>query len=336
MRVAVTGLHAGCRRAPGLAVASCLQAAGDCDVVAMDYDNLATGLYSLGLPHKELLRWPGRPGELSHQIAEIHQKTPIDVILPCLNDDIPLFCRARQELRSMGIRTLLPTLEALQARSKPRLPALAARIGLSCPETIVCRSPGHVRGALEAIGVPCIIKGRECGVFPVGSRDAFAYFASRCVESFGYPVLVQRWIEGEEFSLLGLSDAHRQIQATVAVKKIGIADDGETWMGVTVHQDQFTQYARKFVQELAWVGPYEFDLLQAGDRTYLLDVNPRFPSWIDGLVEAGFNAPTMAVTLVLGHKRPPTCPVVSGIVMFKDFEDHCFPLSELSEERSLC
>jgi len=331
--VGITGVHAGCQRSPGLAVARALHGTANYDVIAIDYDNLATGLYLPYFKAVEVLPWTTDLAEFLGHIRTVHQKHSLNVLIPCLNEDIGPTSELERQLQLLGIATLLPPKSSVEARGKAVLPRLAEELGLRHPETVVCKTDTDLEAAIHQIGCPCVVKGPECGVFPVRSKELFDYYATYCATSFEFPVLVQEWMEGEEFSVFCLCDNCSNLWISVTVKKLGIADDGESWMSMVVDGAEFEPYMRRLVSLLDWVGPVECDLLKGDDGIYLLDVNPRFPAWIDGLASVGCNVPSLATQLAQKLKpfKPEVAPVV-GAVFFKDFEDTCFSIDSMISE----
>jgi carbamoyl-phosphate synthase large subunit len=329
VKIGITGVHAGCNRSPGLSVAKALRHSGCYDIVAIDYDNLATGLFLPIFTDCEVIPWNAEPDKLYVEISKIHKKHNIDILFPCLNNDIIPFSDIASNLSLLGIHTLLPFKTSVNARNKIQLAHLAGQIGLRYPRTIVCYTEGDLEAALEQIGCPCVVKGPECGVFPVRSKELFDYHTTYCATSFDFPILVQEWMEGEEFSVFSLCDKSSAICVDATAKKIGIADDGESWMSVIVDGSEFMPYMIRMTEALDWIGPIEFDLLRSGGEIYLLDVNPRFPSWIDGLAKAGCNAPVHATYLAMNSVPQPQKVSSFGMVLFKDFEDVCFPVNSM-------
>jgi len=329
MKIGITGVHASCRRSPGLAVAKALNITREHSMIAIDYDELSTGLYLPLFEGIEIISWTNNEKDILTQIQCIHERYQLDVLLPCLNSDVILFSKIQDRLQKKGIKTLLPSESSLLAREKQNLSYLAEQVSLFYPVTKNCYSMSELDEALDKIGCPCVIKGAECGVFPVRDRELFAYFSNYCQNTFGFPILIQEWMEGEEYSVFALCDVDSTIRLSVTARKNGIADDGETWMSVIVDGTGLEKYVKRFVYCLDWIGPIEFDFIKRDNELFVIDINPRFPSWIDGLADAGLNAPSHTISLIKGK-----CPTFSnevpvGTILFKDFDDICFPVNSM-------
>ncbi|MBU0677337.1 MAG: ATP-grasp domain-containing protein [Verrucomicrobia bacterium] len=159
------------------------------------------------------------------------------------------------------------------------------------------------------------------------SVDLFGHYATYCTRCFDFPLLVQEWIEGEEFAVMGLCSRDSELLSSLVVKKLGIGDDGECWMSTVVEKEELVEVLRSVVNAAQWVGPIECDFILSEQGLYLLECNPRFPSWVDGPASLGFNIPLQAVRIAhdldcVDLPRPAT-----GTVFYKDFQDLCLPAS---------
>ncbi|NCB44846.1 MAG: ATP-grasp domain-containing protein [Clostridia bacterium] len=327
MIVVVTGVHAGCQRSPGFAVAKALSNDQYVSLVAIDYDELSTGLLSSEFSQTQILQWSSDPDLLLGELVDILKEKAVDIIIPCLNNDAAIIAKNMEKFTLSGAKCLLPAAEAFRYRKKSTLPKFAKKNGFEHPVTIVCHNKEEIASIGERIGFPCVIKGDECGIFPVRQPDLFSYYAFSCAKHFGFPFVVQEWLEGEEFSVAGLCDQHSIMLSVLVVKKIGIADDGEGWMNTVVYAPELERAAKKLSSSMQWIGPIEYDFIRNEQGTYLLDVNPRFPAWIDGPAQRGFNLPSLLVSLVA--EKDVTLPALppAGTIFYKDFEDIFLPIS---------
>jgi diaminopimelate decarboxylase len=66
---------------------------------------------------------------------------------------------------------------------------------------------------------------------------------------------------------------------------------------------------RKMIRKLEWSGGAEIEMVRdAGDKLWLLEVNPRFPAWIHGSTITGHNLPAALVEAASGVKAKETEP----------------------------
>ncbi len=286
MKVAITGMNnKPDNPGPGHAVARCIRDseffAGE--IIGLGYDVLDGGLYDDVCDASFLLPYPSHGAKaFIGRLREITRQVEIDVIIPCLDAELPTFAEMRDELRAMGIKLLIPDRRQLQARDKDRLPELCAAIGVETPEIRHVTGEGYFyRCGNEGWDYPLVIKGAfyDAGI-AYKPQDAVEIF-HKIAHEWGVPVLMQKYIEGEEFNLAGLGDGSGNMLGAVMMRKRGLTDKGKAWAGISINDPELTAVAEKLVRELKWSGPLEVEMLRDKDgKLHLLEINPRFPAWI--------------------------------------------------------
>ena len=145
--VAVTGMNALPESpGPGLAVARCLKEryGNNVRIIGLGYDALDPGLYMTEYCDvSHLVSYPMNGSEaFLERLAGIHRSEHIDMLIPCLDAELPLLISLVPRLAAMGIRTFLPDAEQLARRTKDQLSELAALAGVNCPEMRSLTGPG--------------------------------------------------------------------------------------------------------------------------------------------------------------------------------------------------
>ncbi|MFZ4580862.1 MAG: biotin carboxylase, partial [Myxococcota bacterium] len=110
LTIAVTGLNATENPAPGVPVIRALRAADpSVRIVGLGYDALDPGGYMDGVAdHVYMMPFPSRGADVLYdRIVEIHARTPIDVLVPTLDAELPAWLKLESRLTALGIRTLL-------------------------------------------------------------------------------------------------------------------------------------------------------------------------------------------------------------------------------------
>lgn len=332
--VGVTGLQAGFDPSPGLAVARALRRMSlpNLRLIGLDYDPACTGLFAEDLFEAcYVLPWQPTSTDTLEALLAIKRALGLDVFIPCLDSDVHYWSRMQTELYQNNISVLLPSYQSLTRCTKTALVDLAPLVGMDVPPTIVCHDWAEVEASLEVISPPAIIKGFFSGTLIGSNRDMLEVQARAVARVLGYPIVIQAFVQGEEYSVCGLANQQSECIVTICQKKIGITDEGSTWMGVTVDSPELNGICKLLVQELGWVGPFDVDILRDKDNRswLLLDFNPRFPSWVDGAINAGINMPTVALELMVQLPEMRNVSATSGIVVVKDFEDIMLRMSEL-------
>lgn len=333
IRVAVSGVSTFDVVNAGLGVARALRGApGIGRLYGLGYGNYDSGLYRPELFDTTFrLAATDRTDALLGRLREIHADSPFDVIVPCLDGEIPRFIEIRGELASMGVRTLLPSRTAFDRRGKDRLFTHTDGLpieGFTVPDTIAARSEDAILRAADKLGFPVVLKGPISHAFPAETpAEARAAWAN--LREHGYTqALVQRFVDGERFAVAAVCDgAHDTVVATT-IKKLRICDRGSTWSAVAVPQPALEAGFARFVKALRWTGPVEGEFIRddVTERFHLIEVNPRFTAWIAFTALLGVNHPLAAVRSALGLPVESGAPA-EGLVFMRACEDAPLPTS---------
>jgi carbamoyl-phosphate synthase large subunit len=117
--------------------------------------------------------------------------------------------------------------------------------------------------------------------------------------AWGYPVLVQKFVSGEEVNLTAIGDGSGAMIGEVMMKKLAITDKGKAWVGVAIDDPDLHEAGRRLFASLKWRGPLELEMLRDENGTlHLIEINPRFPAWIYLSHGVGRNLPAALLELM--------------------------------------
>lgn len=341
--VAVTGLNATDNPAPGVAVIRSLREEPEWSgrIIGLAYDAYDPGIFDSQLVDAVyLLPYPntGRQ-ELLERLGEIQKKEAIDVLIPNLDSELANVIDLDSKLREIGIHTFLPSVEQFKKRTKTNLHELAEEIGLIVPESKTVTNVNEAERAAEKLGFPLMVKGLFYEAY-LASTSAEMISAMHSVSSrWGFPLILQSYIPGEEYNLAGLGDGRGGLVSSVCMKKVFITDKGKGWSGVSIVNENLTETAECFVSQLQWRGGFELEMLMGEDRKlYLIEINPRFPAWIYLGKACGINLPYAYCQLALG-KSPSVAREYEAGTMFvhytTDLVAHMSQLDKLLTKKEL-
>lgn len=334
LTVAITAMNAIPHNpGPGVVVARCIRESLNFKgrIIGLAYDALDPGLYlSKYCDNGYLLPYP-MYGEraMLERLKAIHQKEKIDILIPCLDAELLSMIRLQPELQALGIKMLLPTQEQVILRSKEHLPELAKRIGGNTPAVANVTST-HFFNICQQQGwsYPLVVKGIFYDAYIVHTADEAKTAFSKIAAQWGLPVLVQRYISGEEVNLTSIGDGKGRLIAPVMMKKRGISDKGKAWAGISIQDKTLLQLANRFAKETKWRGPLELEVMRDKNNDYyLIEINPRFPAWIYLSAGVGRNLPELLIKIVMGQKLPKLAKLQSGISFIRYAEETIVPLS---------
>ncbi|MBI3270020.1 MAG: ATP-grasp domain-containing protein [Planctomycetes bacterium] len=334
-RVAVTGLNAADNPAPGIPVARSLRAepswAGR--IVGLGYDAFDTGIYDADiLDAVYLIPYPtAGEGNLLARLQYVAERTGIQALVPTLDAELENFAALEPELREAGVRMLIPSGSHLRMRSKAALADFCRGHGFRFPDTELCMDPGQVHAAAGRLGMPLVVKGIFYDAYVASTLEEAAVFFQRVRARWGLPVILQRWIDGEEYDVVALGNRDGRLVGAVAMRKLRLTEKGKAWAGVTMRDPALLELAGRIVEALRWTGPLELEFLRAShSKEYsLIEINPRFPSWVYLAARADQNLPLAAVRLALDEDVPPLPPYRTGVTFVRHAVDVVCPMEHL-------
>lgn len=310
LRVAVSGLNLGENCQPGPGVIHGLRAAFKraVHVVGLAYDALDSGIHANGVVEEAfLLPYPScGPKAYGERLLQIHAAAPFELLIPCLDVELPVLQHLAPLLRDHGIAVVLPDQATLRRRQKDRLPELAASCGMATPHTLPIADLQALDAAAAVLGFPLVLKGpfyeAEVVHGAKEAREAFGKLSAR----WGLPLLAQQFVAGDEFDVIALGDGKGGVHGPVAMRKTVVSKLGKAWGAVVVDDDDLRAAAISVLAELKWRGGCEVEMLRAHQdgRLHLIEINPRFPAWLQLATEAGVNLPLGLVRLARGEPLP--------------------------------
>lgn len=330
--VAVTGLNATDNPAPGVAVARALKAADPATrVVGLAYDLLDPGNYAAEwFDDVFLFPYPSQGTEaVEARLRHVHARVGLDAIIPNLDSELPGFLALRPVLEELGIGTFLPSREQLDLRSKLHLARLGEAVDIPVPTTAVLSDASELYTLHERIPFPLVIKGVFYGAKIVGSLDEALHAYHDVLARWGGPVLAQQLVRGQEIDVASVGDGDGGLLGAVAMRKTMLTDKGKGWAGVAIADPEALALAERFMAATRWRGPCEVEVTRDEDgRTWLLEVNPRFPAWIYMTVAAGPNLPDLVARAALGQPVSPRREFRAGTMFVRISLDQIALLSD--------
>lgn len=334
--ILVSGLHRGESPQPGGAVIESVRMAiPNARIIGISYDIVESGLYSPGPDRVDaayLFPYPSSGlDSFMDRVNEVHRKEGISLIIPTLDLELENIIRARKDLESKGIKSLVPSLASLNRRDKGALWDLSVAAGVPTPAVFTAETPEKLAADAFQIGYPCYVKGKMYDARLVHNEaqlyDAFADIAA----TWGKPVLLQSPVYGEEYVVAGLGDGKGGLITHCATRKLLRSKLGKAFGAVVVDDPVLLAQTQRLVKELKWEGGFEFEFVRtADDRLYLFEINPRFPAWISFPSKLGCNMPGYAAAKALGLRPPAIKSCEVGKMFFRHNADLLGDIADLA------
>ncbi len=305
--VGISGLDSGTNPHPGTAVAMALKRDPEFKgkIIGLSYDPMVSGAFMDELfDDFALVPWPGdHEAWYVRSLTEIHRDLGLNVLLPCLDSDLPTVARLQDTLRSQGIGTLAPDENAVKSRFKSNLAELARNADVKTPRTGVLYDTGQLH-PLDGWAWPLYIKGALADAEVAYNEEEASYLFRKMAKKWGYPVMAQESRAGVEYLVAGVIGRQGDLLGSVAVKKGATTSSGKATSGVTVQNAELSRVASRVLSALDWRGPFELEFMKDAttDDFLLIEVNGRFPAWISFATEIGSPLVRIAVQEAAGMK----------------------------------
>jgi len=146
------------------------------------------------------------------------------------------------------------------------------------------------------------------------AAEAFRHIAAE----WGYPVLVQKLVKGEEYNLSAVCDGQGNMLGEVMMKKMAVTDKGKAWAGVSIFDQELYDASASLIKAIQWRGPLEVEVIRDKHGQYqLIEINPRFPAWIYLSVGVQRNLPMALLKLALGKEIDPFPEPKPGVLFIR-------------------
>jgi len=304
MKIAVSGLNNTDNPAPGIPVIKGIQAKNE--IVGFSYDANEPGNYMHMAGKTYLMPYPSLGfAELKNRLEYIQNKEGLDAVIPCLDAELPLYIKYQDEIEEMGIKLCLPSLENFELRNKNKLDRLSQKLNITYPKTYEVSSVSELVECTKTSNFPLMVKGNYYKAYMSYNLESAIDNFYKISNEWGFPVLVQEVVTGEELNLVGVGDGKGELKGAVAIKKLTTTEIGKIWTGVTIQNDKMMQMAKDFVALTKWKGPFELECIVNMNQVFMIEINPRFPAWVHFATEIGVNLPQMVVDIMEGVESEP-------------------------------
>lgn len=334
--IAVTALNAIDSPGPGVAVIRAIRECPDFDVriIGLSYEALEPGLYMHDLVDKTYqIPYPSAGTDsLLGRLMHIHEQEQLDLIIPNFDAELYNFIKLEKKLLEEGIHTFLPDLKSFESRDKVKLVEFGKKHGLSVPDDIQIYRAEELKEATEKLGFPIVIKGKFYDASIANTLDQ-AYKAFHKIQAqWGLPIIAQEFVKGSEINVAALGDGEGNTISVIPMRKLYITDKGKAWAGITLDDNQYIDLAKKFIAVTKWRGGCELEIIHTSEgKSYILEVNPRFPAWIYLTAAAGQNQPAALVKMAMGQKVVPFKTYEVGKIFIRYAWDLITNISEFQQ-----
>lgn len=308
--VALTGLNNTDNPGPGVPVIRGIRESKEFDsrIIGLAYENLEPGIYMRNVVDKTYkVPYPSEGTDvLINRILEIHEKDPIDVLIPNFDAELYAFMKAEETLKKANISTFLPTLEQFEERHKSELPKFGEKYDVKVPFSKPITRSDEIDNLKEDFDYPLMVKGKFYDAYLAYNADQVKMHYNKISAKWGLPVIIQEFIKGTEVNVVALGDGHGNTVGAVPMRKQYITEQGKAWAGITLDDKRLLDLTDKIISGMKWRGGMELEIVKSFENDlYVIEINPRIPAWVYLAVGAGQNLPEALIKLALGQEFDP-------------------------------
>lgn len=309
LNIAVTGINATDNPGPGSSVVRGIRFSKEFNgrIIGLAYDTMDPGIYQEGLVDiTYMIPYPSQdPEAIFERIKQINDIEKIDVLIPTLDAELLTYISLEEKLNKIGIKMFLPTKESFNMRSKNILAEFCEKNGISAPKTISVSSVDEIY-KME-LNYPVYVKGIFYDAYIAYSYSEAAAAFYKISAKWGVPIVIQEFINGEEFDVVALGNGSGETIGAVPMKKMSLTEKKKAWAGVSIDNKDLIDITKKLVKALKWKGPMEAEIMvdHKTSKMYLIEINPRFPAWCILAPWSGQNLQYSLVELALGKNVDP-------------------------------
>ncbi len=328
-KIAISGLNATDNPAPGIPVAKSLK--DEYDVIGLSYDPNEPGNYLDIVSKVYLMPYPSLGiDELFKRLKEIKEKEDITMIIPCLDAELPLYIKYQDKIEELGIKVVLPSEKNFELRNKNRLDKLSQDLDITYPKTYEIGSISELEKVAKKLEYPLMVKGNYYKAYMAYNIESATESFYKISNEWGFPILIQQVVTGEELNLVGVGDGKGNLTGAVTIKKLTTTDIGKIWTGITIQHKPMMEVAKKFIAQTNWKGPFELECIVNGSDVYMIEINPRFPAWVYFATGVGINLPKQLVDIANDKDIEPKLDYPSGKMYVRFTDEIITDFSEFS------
>jgi predicted ATP-grasp superfamily ATP-dependent carboligase len=266
------------------------------------------------------------PDAYVEALLALLDRQPTDLVVPCHDGSIEAIRRHREAVERRAALALASEAALAIAVDKGRTLALAAELGIGVPLTFPARDRSDLRQALDAVGLPAVIKpvtswvhqgstGTRLSCELVSSIEEATKALER-IQAAGGAVVVQQWLSGRRDAVTFMY-ANGQVMARFAQTSYrelpSVGGASVLCESIPLTPDIVTP-AEQLVRamDLEGCSMVEFRRDRLG-RPVLMEVNPRMPGSVALAIAAGIDFPQMLRAWALGLPVPAVHSYRSGV-----------------------
>lgn len=262
-------------------------------IIGVDASDFVTGKYFVDKFYKIPLANEVR--KFRQQVKKIILKEGVNLVIPIVDYEFPLWNDIRNELQTRHIKILISDHDTLQiCTDKYESIKFLEKIGVPTIKTY-----DSISGVKE---FPLFIKPKKLGrssidAYKVENEIMLKSLVSKLKNNF----ILQDFIEGKEYTADCLSDLEGNFICCVVRHRVE-TKSGISIKGEIVRDKKAADYCQKIVNALKIPGVCNIQFFKNKNRYYFSDINPRFAGAHAFTIEAGLNSIKYIMDFLCGRE----------------------------------
>ncbi len=260
------------------------------------------------------------PKKFETDMIYVLRKENIDILLPTMALEGPVFFDLQKLLEEKNLNVLIPSLKNYFFFEKEKLFKFCSKQNIYMPLTIPVYSYYTIYEYALSFIYPMILKNTKGQEIPCYDLPEIYTCYSQLLRECRSSIYLQYSVPGESYSVVILMNGVLPIGRVLA-KRVIYTPQGETWSALTVTNPDLLNISNEilFKLNLNFSGPLEmrFQRPFGTNRFYLTDLSARFPDWIHLATVAGQNLVEQYMKMLLGMKVEENSFYQPGMMMVK-------------------
>lgn len=251
-------------------------------------------------------------------IRSLCSRENISLIIPTIDDELPIFGAAMQEFAGLGIRVLVSREEVgVICNDKYRSYGFLIENQIPTAKTFL---PGELPWA--NLQFPLFIKPRR-------GRGSVGAHAIRGVEELRFYLgcvqepIVQEFLPGREFTIDVLCDFSGKVISVVPRERLWIRA-GVIDRGRTINHPGLIATGKRVAEALGIRGAANIQCMLDSQSVKIIEINPRFSGGIPLTIAAGADFPKWIIQMILGREPASRIGVFTDHLMMVCYESSLF------------
>ncbi len=221
------------------------------------------------------------------------QTHDINLIISLFDIDLPVLARAKQAFKEVGIHVIVSDYEVTQiCNDKWKTYQFLKQNNLSAPKSFIelVQAEKALKG--QSVQFPLIIKPRwgmgSISIFKADNEEELKVFYKKVKREvkesylkfesqidFEHPVIIQEYLDGQEYGLDIINDLEKNYVATFVKMKTAMRS-GETDGAITEKNDLLEETGEQIAKTLGHIANLDTDCFIVDSKPYVLEMNCRF------------------------------------------------------------